>query len=82
MNATTFSKENNKKSKKNRTISGQQSQQTPTTNQPLTTVDSTFQSSDHYDELFPPLNESTLSQASNSSHHSSEVCTGFLFSVF
>ena len=75
MNTNTFSKGSNKKSKKNRTVTEQQSQQTP-----IATAETTFQPGDRYNELFPPLNESMLSQASNTSHHSSEVCTIFLFS--
>jgi hypothetical protein len=74
MTTTAFSKDNSKKPKSNRKGTGQQSQQTQVVNQSSTTAEPTFQSDDHYDEQFPPLGESRLSQASSSSHHSSEVC--------
>jgi hypothetical protein len=73
MSDSAFSKDNGKKPKSNRKKSRQRSQQTQIVNQPSTTAEPTFQSGDHYDERFPPLGESTLSQGSSSSHHSSEV---------
>jgi hypothetical protein len=82
MSTASVSKDDGKKTKNNRNESGQRSQHTQIVTQSSKTVEPIFQPREYYDEHFPPLDGSSLSQASSSSHQSFQVCIIVLFFGF